>query len=781
MLDSFVKTYADRAYSHPTMVRHQGSVIAFAMDDRRRLVYAVLDVTATAASDADRWPASPSALPFPRELAEVGLAIADQVQLPLVRKGATEPVPAGTPVAASEIDDVLSTTARFTADAPFEVVSDDAYVYVFRQSIAAQDEPGLEIYREGVKDAAGNQVPLVDGTLLVDRFVLVGTQLQPTREVRYQRSRSKVRPQSSKDSLGATDLDKQPFVEPTQALSFISGLHSGGFAVVLVPTQVADVSRWQIFVENAEVPLIDAYGIDRSADGLFDLAGTPSSDPMPAGGFAGGALSFAADGDRLQMNAPALGAAFTVEAWLKVAPDAPDGELALLGSDSEQGDPAHSGLAAWISEGTRLRIGFGDGSAFHDTTTGDVLSPGSWNHVAISFDGTYVRVYVDGVLRHRDAALKGLTPAPVGLTRIGAEKDTFRGLLDEVRLWRVVRGASDIADSMGRRLTGLEPGLAVYWRLDDGFGDTAWDGAVAQPRADAGVEGPAWITSDAPIADTTGFSRTGLRVYPRIVTSGLTALLYYQQEQAPSGYDAASKPLKKAARGDARDGHLRRRARAGADRRARLRRRRRRPARPGAHRAVSLDARQERDPRRLARPAARAGRRAAAADRGARADGLRGPGRKPPADHHHDGRQRAVEHLLVRPLGAAERTALVAARLRHAAGPAPGGPGRDRARGDPDHPDVLGAVARPVATGRAPGRARRARDHARRRRRAEDAAGPHRPAGPDARRRGARLCDHARHAAAVRQRTRAGDALLRGLTTASSSPPTTTRSPTARG
>src|SRR3954469_8028950 len=207
MLDSFVKTYADRAYSHPTMVRHQGSVIAFAMDDRRRLVYAVLDVTASAASDADRWPASPTALPFPHELAEVGLAIADQVQMPLVRKGSTDPVPAGTPVAASEIDDVLSTTARFTADAAFEVVSDDAYVYVFRQSIAAQDDAALELFRQDpdgkpVLDADGRPVPLVDGTLLVNRSVLVGTDLQPTREVRYQRSRSKTRPQSNKDSLG---------------------------------------------------------------------------------------------------------------------------------------------------------------------------------------------------------------------------------------------------------------------------------------------------------------------------------------------------------------------------------------------------------------------------------------------------------------------------------------------------------------------------------------------------------------------------------------------------
>jgi hypothetical protein len=139
------------------------------------------------------------------------------------------------------------------------------------------------------------------------------------------------------------------------------------------------------------------------------------------------------------MHAPPLGPAFTVEAWLKVAPDAPDAELALFGSDADGGDQAQSGLAAWISEGTRLRIGFGDGTAWHQSSTGDVLSRGSWNHVAIAFDGSYLRVYVDGVLRHRDGALKGVVPAPTGLTRIGAQKDTFRGLIDEVRLWRVAR------------------------------------------------------------------------------------------------------------------------------------------------------------------------------------------------------------------------------------------------------------------------------------------------------------------------------------------------------
>src|ERR1700722_1356558 len=342
MFDSFVKTYADRAYSHPTMVRHQGSVIAFAMDEERRIVYTVLDVTVTAVDDADRWLASPQELEFATELAQVGLAVADQVELPLVRKGNPAPVPAGTPVSASEIDPVLSTTARFTADAPFQVLSDDVHLYVFRISITPEGDPDRIVYERQpdgtpVLDAAGKPVPLVNGTLLVDRYVLVGTQLQPTREVRFQRSRSRTRPQSSKDSLGATDLDNRPFVEPTQALSFISGVRGGGFAVVLVPTQVADISRWQIFVADPASPLIDAYGIDRSSDGLFDLRGVAPADPVTPGGFAGAALSFAADGDRLETGGPTLGASFTVEMWLKVAAEPTAGEMALFGSDSSNG------------------------------------------------------------------------------------------------------------------------------------------------------------------------------------------------------------------------------------------------------------------------------------------------------------------------------------------------------------------------------------------------------------------------------------------------------------
>ncbi|WP_380283074.1 hypothetical protein [Kitasatospora purpeofusca] len=226
-----LKVYSDRSYAHTTTVRHQGSTVAFAMDDRRRIVYSVLDLSrhdeAKGEADAAYWSQDPLPLRFPSEVARVGYALTGTVRMPVVKRGGR--VEADTPerLDEQELDRFLSSTARLGAAVPFHVVSDGTHVYVLRQSVRADHPDAVFRLADGTGSSgdpartdyskqAGAKVAVVDATLLCDRFVLAGGELKPVLEVRYRRSRHKGRPDSAKDSLGAQDMEGRPFVEPTQ-------------------------------------------------------------------------------------------------------------------------------------------------------------------------------------------------------------------------------------------------------------------------------------------------------------------------------------------------------------------------------------------------------------------------------------------------------------------------------------------------------------------------------------------------------------------------------------
>ncbi|HEY5114581.1 MAG TPA: LamG domain-containing protein, partial [Nakamurella sp.] len=612
--DLFVKTYADVNYRFPAMVRHNGVVLAFAMDAQRRIYYTVLDFGAGGSMsmvDADHWSPNPRTLTFAREIASVGFGVADQSAVPTVRTGSTIAVPPGQSVRPDETDPFLSTTARFTAAVPFQVVSDGRYVYMFRQAIsdpgaaavnAAQlvlvdpkatpdavtrareviaDHQNMAYVSDAtgapVLDANGRQIPTVAGTVLVDRFVLVGSTLEPKLEVRYQRSGSRTRPAGTTDSLGAADLNRQPFVEPTQNLRFVPSVTQGRFAATLVPTQVAEVFRWQLFTHDAAGDVVWSYSVERTADGLFDTLGTQPltctdhpdvyavtagtcprpavSDPtmvcgktlvakVPGGGASGTALSFPTDGTGVVTidGARATGTEFTIESWL--APDpAATGERVLIGG---AGDPKAAGPSLWLPDPQTLRVGFGDGQTFRDVTTPPILASGEWNHLAVTYAAGQLQVYVNGQIQFASNAFGTAVPSPTAVAAFGAPAGGFAGRLDDVRIWSVALAAQDIQAGRHSTLTGLEAGLVGYWRFDEGTGTATWDAASG---AKALLDGPAWVTSDAPIAVAPGLSRSALRLTGRSVTGGLTATLYYQQENAVSGYPGAQPaPLKQAAR-----------------------------------------------------------------------------------------------------------------------------------------------------------------------------------------------------------------------------------------
>lgn len=105
--------------------------------------------------------------------------------------------------------------------------------------------------------------------------------------------------------------------------------------------------------------------------------------------------------------------------------------------------------------------------------TAPVADPLARHHLAASFDGATIRLYVDG-------ALAASAPWTLGTVYYGGEDvligannfgsgflRRFDGHIDDVRIWDHARTADQIASSMNCQLGGHEPGLVGYWPFAD--------------------------------------------------------------------------------------------------------------------------------------------------------------------------------------------------------------------------------------------------------------------------------------------------------------------------
>ncbi|MFD3827296.1 LamG domain-containing protein [Streptomyces sp. NPDC058625] len=184
-------------------------------------------------------------------------------------------------------------------------------------------------------------------------------------------------------------------------------------------------------------------------------------------------------------------------------------------------------------------------------SSAEKIANDTYSHIAGTFDGKTVRVYVNGKLS--GSGDMPFVDDPGALTLIGKKVyrgrtiGYFKGDIDEVRVWNRARSAAEIAAEMNHRLIGSEPGLVAYYRFDEGTGTTAFDQTDRALRGT--LKGDArWVGSDAPVGDHPGVRRDSFTLTGRTVVSGMSAVLYHQQEKAPAGYGGATKPVKRQAR-----------------------------------------------------------------------------------------------------------------------------------------------------------------------------------------------------------------------------------------
>lgn len=107
------------------------------------------------------------------------------------------------------------------------------------------------------------------------------------------------------------------------------------------------------------------------------------------------------------------------------------------------------------------------------------FNDGQWHHVAVTLSGTSVQFYVDGSA-DGTGFVSGAPKTWTGGRSIGANNTGqslfVDALMDEVRIWNVVRTQQEISANYQTELVGNEAGLVGYWKFNGNLTDSSGNG-----------------------------------------------------------------------------------------------------------------------------------------------------------------------------------------------------------------------------------------------------------------------------------------------------------------
>jgi Concanavalin A-like lectin/glucanases superfamily/Bacterial Ig domain len=197
----------------------------------------------------------------------------------------------------------------------------------------------------------------------------------------------------------------------------------------------------------ASGPLL-AYGLNSSGGtAVADSSGNNRNATLTAGtwttGRYGNAVAFDGDNTRVRSDANvALTGPFTMEAWVLNPGTAPYETVVTIGANRDLY------LAGGIPR-------FDSGPTF--LSFGAALPTNVWQHLAITYDGTTMRAYVDGALYGTPQAISlGAVNAPVQIGAWifgGGNADYLSGTIDEVRVYDRALSQAEVAADAATPIT----------------------------------------------------------------------------------------------------------------------------------------------------------------------------------------------------------------------------------------------------------------------------------------------------------------------------------------
>lgn len=226
------------------------------------------------------------------------------------------------------------------------------------------------------------------------------------------------------------------------------------------------VAEWKMD-EGIGTSIIDTSG--NSNTGTF---GAGSSAPTWAQGKIGKGLIF--DGSNDYVNIGTLNSlnTFTLSAWIKANSNSTSDYRTIIDKTNNSMNDRNFWLALETST-SQLSLRFSvDGSS--TTFLGNTpLNDNKWHYVNATYDGSYVKLFIDGKLDNTPTAKTGIpntgnTSSYIGYQPVGGGR-YFSGSIDHVKIYNYARTPAQVAYDYNRG------GPVGWWKMDECQGSTIYD------------------------------------------------------------------------------------------------------------------------------------------------------------------------------------------------------------------------------------------------------------------------------------------------------------------
>jgi Concanavalin A-like lectin/glucanases superfamily len=273
------------------------------------------------------------------------------------------------------------------------------------------------------------------------------------------------------------------------------------------------VALWHLDESNGSTAS-DSTGHGYTGTLVSNPAWVPSSAPLVFNQVAVNALKFDGINGYVQVaHTNDLNSyPFTATAWFRTTNTA----NVVQGIVSKYADASYNGWTLVVQNG-RLRGFYYRAGALSDvaidaTSTASVAD-GSWHHAALTVDASGGKLFLDGTVVGQSAwtgAAGGMTSTePLQIGRYYNYAQRFQGAIDEVTVWNRALATGEVQAMKNLPLDGNEPGLAAYWRLNEGSGTNTAD-ATGLGHTGILTNNPAWVGSTAFLGDGTSAIHTTL-------------------------------------------------------------------------------------------------------------------------------------------------------------------------------------------------------------------------------------------------------------------------------